>query len=326
MRRNQIIKIANKLGWEAQETETAVIKLLKEKSIVKDWKTFFRICVQSENPEKRGTRVREYLHSLPIKKDLVETICDWLYNPDPCFHLPALFNMADTRKESRKSRFWHGELQRAKTFILKPSLPLLAGALSPDPLCDPAGLCDQFLTSFIMKPDRNGNIYIRPLLFAVIARVGFMAFNLTIFRHQASWYSLDPKKNIFAKELAGTLNETYKNNSKNTERKHWLYFALVEKLKEKYEFRVALGKAEKILHVPLETIEARYGERRRIARSKGLSINDIIREWYLTQPLNQYLETNVQSSFPDRRVQTPEEQFAIFQMIAARINKAYEEK
>ncbi|MDA2921479.1 hypothetical protein MYX76_18640, partial [Desulfobacterota bacterium AH_259_B03_O07] len=160
-------------GWEFEETKEAVKKLLQKESIIKDWRRFFKICVEAENPEERWTKVRDNLHNQLLKKDLVETICKWLYIPDPCFSVCALFNLADNRDLNGHSyAHWEG-FRRLKRFV---AVIKYWPRMFFDPVFDPVSMCDYFLTQLIWGiPDEDRH----SVFHKVIEKVGFMAFNIT---------------------------------------------------------------------------------------------------------------------------------------------------
>jgi len=292
MRKSEITKIANKLGWEFKETKEAAKKLLQEKSIVKDWKEYLRICVEAENPGERWQNVRANLYSQLPEKDLAEIICDWLFHPDPCFSVWAFFNMADRCMEDIIYIPLLGDLHKRKSFLLN----LSEISLTPTEVTSKL-LCDQFLSSVIIAKNILEGLNRHSLLRKVVSRVGFMAFNITIFRSDASWYALDPQENLSAKELAGTLKEKYISNTNETERKYWLYFVLVETLSKDYGLRGAFRKVAKRLYSSDKTIQRRYFEmkkkfKERKSKQTDFDIRNITAEFYLDAVLDKYLKAD----------------------------------
>ncbi|GJM15987.1 MAG: hypothetical protein DHS20C13_13140 [Thermodesulfobacteriota bacterium] len=307
MKKNEIGKIANKLGWEFEETEEAIKELLHEKSIIKDWKKFFNMCLATKDPHARMRRVIEYLNSqLPNKKsDLVEIICDWLHIPDPCFSVWALYNIADLKKERRNSYYWWKNLRMQKSFKLLFTTKTLPGIFYSDNLYDPSELCDHYLSRLVKdKEEYVESISADSFLLAVVARVGFLAFNVSAFRAHASWYSLDPPQYIYAKELAGALSEKYLSNTDNTDRKYWLYYVLVEILLKEKEFESTCREVERLLNVPYKTIRRRYFERKKKlneikTKNPTFGISNIITEFYLAPAIKRHLKIDTSSSYTE---------------------------
>ena len=290
MKKNKITRIANKLGWKFEETKEAIEYLLKNESIIKDWEKFFKICVEAEDPQERWTGVRKEVFSQLPKKDLVETICKWLYQPDPCFSVCALFNVADDRDLNVHSYVhWKGYRLIKRFGGVTKHWPRMFF----DPVFDPVSMCDYLLTRLIKEiPDEDRH----SIFHNVIAKVGFMAFNITAFRDKATDFTTDPTKDILAKELTMSLKKRYLNNTKNTEKKYWLYYLLVENLKADYGVRGAFREVAKRLDASDKTIQRRYFERKKIAKKKGLSNEDIISEFPLAHTLEGYLNIDTQSS------------------------------
>jgi len=212
------------------ETSEAITELLNEESIVDDWGNFLTLCVESTNQEQRWEGVRKYLFDRISEKNLKDIICKWVYKPDPCFSVCALFNLSELKEDHRvEFRVMCAATQKHRSLLLKISDISLLSADITDEL-----LCDKFLSFLIRRYNESGKINIHNLILQVISSAGFLAFNLTIFRHFTSWSAIDPTKTIYCKELAGTLEAKYMNNKLTTDKKYWMYYVLVEKLKGKH--------------------------------------------------------------------------------------------
>lgn len=286
MTKKEIKLIGSKLGWEYQETEEAIKKLLKERSIIKDWRKYFNICLGYTNPEDRWINIRELLKDQIGDEDIVELICECSYSPDPCFAVWALFNISDKKKECRNSYFWWRELQRRRSFHIGFSTKSIPGLFYSNPLFDPNDLLDHFLSYLI---GGEGFKRSQSILLQVAERVGFSAFRISAFRSQALWYDFDPVLYKFAKKLIGALNNKYVKKLETTEKEYWLWYLLVEKLKGDYGFKEACRKIGKYFYKKNNSIERRYFEQKNEAIKLGWSDNDILAEYDLILPLEKYV-------------------------------------
>jgi len=282
MTKKEIARIANKLGWEFEETKEAVEKLLKEESIIEDWKEFFKICIEAKGARERWKKVYDRICKQLAKKDLVETICKWLYVPDPSLSVCSLFNMADDRESSFASNYQWSVFKLLKSFT-----PFIAPVVDKPPV-DPESISDHFISRLIRERKDRYSIFEE-----VIAKMAFMAFNITAFREMVTSFAINPQESPRVKELVSVLSEGYLPNTRkfNRERKHWLYYLLVEKLKEEYGLRGAFREVAKRLSEHIATIRFKYSERKKIAKKKGLSHEEIISEYYLRPSLEKYLKS-----------------------------------
>jgi len=200
MTKKEIREIAVKLGWELQEATEAVNKLSREDSVIKNWSKFFKLCVDANSPKERWERASASIYTQIKNKDLVRTICAWLYKTDPSFMVCALFNMADHRNERGTSPFPWRTLQMEKSFTLGFTRPLLPGFFSDNPLLNPVELSNQLLERWMTNKENDEGITPHSTLLKVIGQVGFMAFHIQRFRIQASVYSFNPLLNSLIKK------------------------------------------------------------------------------------------------------------------------------
>ncbi|MDA2920783.1 hypothetical protein MYX76_15055 [Desulfobacterota bacterium AH_259_B03_O07] len=307
MRKKQIKEIAIKLEWEIEEVLEAVNNLLKGESIIKDWNKFFKLCVDTKNPEERWERVRKSIYNQIPNNGLVESICKCLYFPDPCFTVCALFNMSDMKKGSSVMNcnlayaIWRNHKER-KSFeiVVHCDRDTYWPHLFFEPALDSVTLCNHFFTWVICDKVKNRQSILRD----IVTRTGFLAFNINAFRVIASDFIFYPQKTSLAKQLARDFSQ-YLNNSSRKEREYWGYYVLCEKLRE-YGYKPMKSFEEVAIRVEKSsrkkaTIKTRYQERKRKlkeikASNPSYDIKNIISDFNLQPYLKKYLPEYTQSS------------------------------
>lgn len=325
MKKNEINKVAEYLGWEFKKTNKAIKDIRIQKSIIKDWSGFFSLCIESQNPVQRTKALEEHLKNIPLKNNLSDTICNWIYNLDPCFNVCSVFNISDycnlsfTGYEYDDSliRFWFNNLEKNGSFYFQKRL--LPGQLFENSLYEPSGLCDHIISTILTieekldkphyeylektKPVDVYELKVRTVFANVLKKVGFSAFNISAFRIRGHIYDNNPFQAVCAKEISSILNDKYSNNASSTERRYWIYFILVEKLKDEYgvrgSFREIAKRFDKTLtrkkdiEKAAATIHARYYEmqkeyKRITDKNPGYGIDDIVSEYNLSETLESY--------------------------------------
>lgn len=268
MRKRDIKVIASNLGWELEEVSEALQKLKKEQTIISNWDSYFKLCTDSSVPEERFTKVTNLIYPTlnRLNQDnLVSLICKWIYKPDPLFDVCAVFNLAYYKNAKGTLPHWLRALQVEKTFVIKFN-KLLPGTFSLDPLQDRFSLCDLVIDRVVSGKEVNNEFSVHSTMIEVINKIGFMAFNLSVFRTRSFYYSSDPSKRRFARSLSKTLMSVYA-NSERSEELYWQYFLYVEKLKEAgYSLKHAYQKVAMDLHsseYKAGTIKARYNEKKK---------------------------------------------------------------
>jgi len=307
LRKKQLLKeIASKLEWEIEEVSEAFKELLEMKSIIKSWDKFFKLCVDAKNPEERWERARESIYNQIPKKGLVESICKCLYFPDPCFIVCALFNMGDMKKGNSliycnmAYSTWRTHKERKSFAII---VHTTENAYWPhlffEPALDPVTLCDHFFTWIIAGKVKNRQSILRD----VVTKAGFLAIKINAFRVMLTEFITYPKKTPLAKKLVRDLNH-YLNNNSRKEKEYWLYYVLVEKLREHgykpmQSFEEVAIRYEKSSDKK-NTIKTRYQERKRKlkeikASNPSYDIKNIISDFNLQPILKDYLHEYTQS-------------------------------
>jgi len=300
------------------QLESAIRKALERKSVVKDWKKFLRICLEPDPKkvyvESRTSKVFNYLTTAMQDDDLVATICRLLKKHDPCFWFLALFNLTDFHDEYSDSAGpldsslmlpttiqprteyqtalksliqillwdgpWEGQVSWAEGFIEFPK-------------SNPYVLQDRFLFDLIDDKIKQKDLKredIDSVLIQVAAEVGFLVFNFSWFRQIASTYETNPIKRDQALALINALSTPFLNRIEITEKKYWLFYVLVEKLRGVHGLRGAFRKVGELVGNPPKTIQRRYFEIKKKATRDDLSLDDIISKYHLQRALQPYLE------------------------------------
>lgn len=315
MKKNEIRKIANKFGWKMREAGFAVKELCESHSIV-DCEELLRIVMNTQDPFERWVRAQNFLNKYFIldehldKDKLVELICDLLDRGDPCFEVLTLFNAFDSilsrlnedpkkiiRFPGDKKSFldWRWTLNPRAVFRDRDKLPQVESLFFPNEVTW------KFLDRLLHQRKIFG-MYISnlgSLLIEVIARVGFLAFNIQIFREYVTFYSGDPTKREELLELVNALNDPFLDRTKNTERKYWLFFLLVEKLKREYGVRGAFREVGNRLNVSPGLVHGQYYVKKKAAKKQFLKkkersalefdLDAITNKFHLERYLENYL-------------------------------------
>lgn len=132
------------------------------------------------------------------------------------------------------------------------------------------------------------------MLVELFEKVGFLAFNIKIFRMLASSTFHDPYLSIdLFKELKDSLNDPLLSQYRITDRRYWLIYVLVEKLKGTYGLRGSFRHIGKSLYQAPGSVQRRYFDKKKEAKIKKLSLKDIIREHHLYIQLNEVLKKEI---------------------------------
>lgn len=290
---NLIKEFAHELGWRYEEMEIALKALFHKESIVKDWQEFLGVCLSATNPKTREHKVTSLLIK-NLEGDLVNTICNLLFNFDPGFTLLALFNAIDILKIMKKtsgSFYPSGRKPFLISGVLLGEHPItMEKGREPDPRLSAYELCYEFLNSLVLEKSEGSNNELESLLFNVTEQAYFLTFNIKAFRNLADRWSYNPSMRKKAMKLGAALNSSFfKHRREITEGQYWTYFVLVEKLKDRYGLRGAFREVGRRLGEPSRTIERRYFEKKKEAKKERLSLEDIIKKYNLGQALEDLL-------------------------------------
>lgn len=284
---NEIRNIAKDLGWQFEETKIAHEELYESESIVKDWCAFIIKCMSFENPKQRQHKVTEYLIE-SLQGDLVRTICNLLYNSDPCFGVLVAFN---ARGMGKRIYYPKGRKSFLIPGVLLGQQPLTMGkGEKADPMLNPYELSYGFLDSLVLHKSEGSNDKLEALLFDVVGQSYFLSFNIKPFRDLVAKWSHAPHMRKKGIRLAAALYNSFsKHHKEMTEAQYWTYFVLVEKLKDRYGVRGAFREAGRRLGEPATSIQRRYVDMKKKARKQRLSLEGITKKYELQKALEDLL-------------------------------------
>lgn len=298
LRRTELNKISNRLKWDRKDTESA-IKELRELSSIIDTDEFLKICVHSEDIDDRYEDVTQFLIDT-LKNDPAETISN-LLSIDPCFYAMAFFNLLDSLN------FLDHELGTDFTFDYKSfinwkyphSYPLFWGEMLIKKRREktifmediiPQKLTYRFLDEYVDHYVRGLNYDLGKIITKVLTEKRLLALNIEYFR----WNLCTPfhnNKKLYNQILAISTNPLVSRNEM-TQRRYWFYYVLVEVLnkREGYGLRESFRKVGEILMESVNTIQRRYFEKKKQAKTKNLKIDDLIMKHQLQQSLDEVLK------------------------------------
>lgn len=294
LKKRLIRETSKVLSWQTREVEDALLELSEQHSIVKNWSKFFKLCLDTRSPNERMAKINQFLKDNLKSQDVVRTVCDLLYNPDPCFSALCIFNGADIGRTINKEILWPLHLGRKSFLVWTVFLgeqPLtLEKDWRADPRFDAYELCADFLHSFVIR-ETEESANLESLFFDVVGQIGFLVFKVAAFRNIASRYSYDPTKKKELAKLALALRSFFSSGKKKRKQiEYWLQYVLVEKLKERHGTMTAFQKAAKLFYKgKATTIARRYYEMSLIASGEKLTVDKIISKYRLREPLDEYL-------------------------------------
>lgn len=162
--------------------------------------------------------------------------------------------------------------------------------IDADPRLNAYDLCHEFLNSFVLEKSEGDIDKLESLLFDVVEEADFLTFNIKAFRNLASKWSQTPHMRKKAIKLAAAIHNPFSKHHKEiTEGQYWTYFALVEKLKERYGVRGAFREVGRRLGEPSSSIQRRYFEKKKEAKKERLSLEDITKIYGLQKALEELL-------------------------------------
>ncbi len=308
LKKNEIKKLGSKLGWKVAEVEFAVKVLGESRSII-DYREFLRICIEAKNPRERVEKVEQFLVKT-VKGDLADAICKLLYI-DPCFKALAFFNAYDLTHGLKRdiSRFniyftedkrsflsWDYELilkipkgkkpsknratpstpSKPKTYILF-EVPIKY--MSFEDLTYKA-------LDLLIRSRHHGTVQdMAELMLKVVSKVGFLAFNISMFRNLVTVYCYNPFYPEQGKETLKKLKDLFSpslNRKEMIQKDYWFIYAAVTKLtKRGVGLRQSFRDLGKLLTKTAGTIQSRYFEKKKEAIRRNLSLNDVVDEYGL---------------------------------------------
>lgn len=309
LKKNELKRLAKKLNWEIDETEAAVKEYLELPSLV-NGEELLRILMTTNNAKERSGEVivfllRKLSDKIKTRTDLIEVICDIL-NIDCCFHALSIFNRQDILKPKSK--------KMSKSFLVKELLSSLSSQSMINKLkpgqrkfLEPEELAYRFLDTFVVtlvmvESEETNKRIGEPgvwwnIIIDVVGRVGFKAFNITIFKNfvtLAAELTYVPAYERYLERLIEALNDPFFNKTEMTKKRYWFIYVLVEGLREKgLGLRESFRRANKLLNIPRGTIQTRYFEIKKEVKVKKLSLKHIIREHHLYRSLNEVLNNEI---------------------------------
>lgn len=300
MTKLEITKLAEKLLWEERGTRLAIRELKKAETRI-DCNNLLKICIDTNSPDKRLFKLTEYFHK-SLKEDAVDVICNFLISPDLCFNVLTLFNFADIKSSDElRSLFYRYDNKTKKDIELKKTFLRDDLHLSDYPAyfkyktlrgdwrIDTFQLCYEFLDMFVNMKRLDGGVDIELLLLDVVERVGFVAFEIEAFRNLAAIYSYSPTEYKKAETIASVISYP-SSRIEVTQRKYWLMYVLVEKLRGNFGVRGSYREVAKMLSTTSGTVGTRYTEQSKIANCQNLDIDEIIENNYLQKAVKDYLK------------------------------------
>lgn len=279
--KSDIKLIAGKFQWSEKVAKGAITEFLETPSFANS-EDILRICVAADNPKDRKSNVFESFINT-YYDDLVEHVSNQIVNLDPCFHILAAFNSIDLKDLSVVFKTIADLVQNEGSFIQRMPVRTYNPNEYQAPYVIHTLLRYEYLDRLLRK--RNQEFDSDALLVDIASRVGFRAFNIDYLQYIASSYSLYPYNREKANRLARAISSpSYK--KEETQEAYWLYYVMIERIKEKYGLRGAFKELAKLTGQKSNSIHSRYFGRKKIAKSKGLTIDNIIAKYSLQERID----------------------------------------
>ena len=269
--KSDIKLITDKFQWSEKVAKGAIKEFLETPSFANS-EEILRICIDADNPEDRKNNVFESLFNTHYD-NLAIFVCNQIVNIDPCFHILADFNSTELKHLSGVFETIANQVLNEASFLQRMPVRTYNPNSYQAPYVIHALLRYEYLDRLLRKKHQEFDS--DSLLLDIVSRVGFRAFNINTLRYIASSYSLFPyykeKANRLARAIASPLDK-----KEETQKGYWLYYVIIERIKEKYGLRGAFRKLAEITGQKATSIHSRYFGRKKIAKKEGLTLDDII--------------------------------------------------
>lgn len=284
--------IAKKFQWSEKKANNAIKEFLVASSFANS-EEILRICIEADNPEDRKNKVFESLLNAHFD-DLAKFVCKQIINIDPCFHILADFNSAELKNLSGIFKSIFNQVVNEGSFIQRMPVRTYNPNSSQAPYVIHVLLSYEYLDRLLREKKQEFDY--DSLLLDIASRVGFRAFNIATLKYIASSYSLFPYSNEKATRLARAIASP-PNKKEITQMGYWLTYVIIERIKVEYGLRGAFRKLAEISGQKVDSVQPRYWGRKKIAKEKGLTLDDIITKYSLHRPLDE-----IEQKFQDMSV------------------------
>lgn len=281
--------IADKFGWSLRKANSAINEFLNTPSCTNK-EGILRICIDYDNPEDRKNNLYKTLYNINYD-DLLEFLCNQIVNPDPCFDIVIAFNTTELKKSKEIFSIGYNEVIEEGSFLFRygygrlliPTHAELYALYSYEPFSEVYSLCYEYLNTLLLIQFRQG-LNRETLLLEIASLVGFMAFEIACLKDEAVSYSSMPSLNNMANRLARAIASPL-NKKEITQRGYWLNYVIIERIRGIYGLRGAFRKLAEITSQKVNSIQPRYFSRKKIAKQKKLTLEDIILQYSLQKEL-----------------------------------------
>ena len=315
MNKKQLIEgVAKKIGWDKDQTKTAITKYSNSGTIFNVAKVL-SLCLESNSPEERLDNFIKYTKKYvkSSKKQFVDII-EELFLVDPSMHVICLFNIMDKQKKGFKFVFVDVQDQYenyVKGTKLSPVIYkdrpksfnsfkyISTPHIRPDHIYyDGYSLSCEVIGELISEAakknkDTSNESYFNTyseLFNSLIRRVGFPIFNITTFRQHgtALWYSHN--RNFIFRDILGAIEEEFLSAAQTTNKKYWLIYILVSIFKDNgLAPKDAYKQVEGLIGDGSSTVRRRYFQMKKEAEKYDYSLNEIIKKYHLRPIIEKYV-------------------------------------
>ncbi len=141
----------------------------------------------------------------------------------------------------------------------------------------------EYLDRLLRIKDRESDS--ESLLVDIVSRVGFEAFDIDFLKYIAASYSSIPLYNQKATRLARAIASPL-DKKEITQSSYWLTYVIIERIRGKYGLLGAFRKLAELTDKKFDSIKPRYFGRKKIAKEKGLTLDDIITKYSLHRQID----------------------------------------
>ncbi|MCH7518958.1 MAG: hypothetical protein IH964_08010 [Candidatus Dadabacteria bacterium] len=279
--KSDIKLIADKFEWSAIEARNAVKEFLEKPSFANS-EEILRICIDPDNPDERKGKIYESLVNTHCD-DLAKHVCNQIVRPDPCFDILAIFIISELKSSFIKLKKRPAKGQYEASFYLRNITPghiMVNQGLGSNLVFS---LCYEYLDKLLKIKFRQG-LNSESLLLDIVSRVGFRAFEITCLKSEAVFYSAVPYLNEKATRLARAIASPL-DKKEITQRGYWLTYVIIERIRGEYGLLGAFRKLAEVTDEKFDSIQPRYFGRKKIAKEKGLTLDDIIIQYSLRKQI-----------------------------------------
>lgn len=307
LNKKEVHSISNFLHWSESDTLKA-IKITRDLNLFIDSDDLLRICIEADHESRRASKLAFYLLD-KAPEDTSEYIRQLILDEN-IFYICTMFNAieaAETIYNTKLEIPYDEKYSNLITpFYLSEDIFNVEGNLIFSSLKhrDQTKIFKfhtiDILVISLMGKNRDQrefkdpnflNTYYENFILEMIPTTGFQIFELPFVRTFVNEIKVGDDNEAFLKKIVDLMSDSYLSRNEQTQKKYWLIFCLVEKLKENKKGTMeSFRLASKLIGLGDLTIQRRYYEMKKKKAKLSLSVNEIIKQQGLQRKLIELMQ------------------------------------